>query len=115
MFPIPHGVACARLLPFVMDANLRALRQRQPESPILERYQEVARILTGRADARAEDGVDWVTTLLHDLAIPPLSRYGITPADFPEIVEKSARASSMKANPIVLTPGELTAILEQAL
>src|SRR5690606_38385059 len=110
MFPIPHGVACARLLPFVMDANVAALRQRQPDSPILARYAEVARLLTGRADATAEDGVAWVMDLLRDLDIPPLARYGITPAHFPELVDKAAKASSMKANPIVLTADELTRI-----
>ena len=29
-FPAPHGAVCAALLPQVMEANLRALRQRQP-------------------------------------------------------------------------------------
>ena len=115
MFPIPHGVACARLLPFVMEANLQALRQRQPASPALARYREVAQILTGSADATAEDGVTWVMALLRDLQIPPLSRYGIRAADFPDLVDKAAKASSMKANPIVLSPDELTEILEQAL
>lgn len=114
MFPIPHGVACARLLPFVMDANVRALRERQPDSPALERYREVAQILTGDAQATAEAGVAWVQALLQDLAIPPLSRYGITPAHFAEIVDSAAKASSMKANPIVLTADELTAILAAA-
>ncbi len=115
MFPIPHGVACARLLPFVMAANLQALRQRQPGSPALARYREVAQILTGDASATAEDGVDWVMALLHDLRIPPLANYGVTAVDFPDLVDKSAKASSMKANPIVLTSDELTAILERAL
>lgn len=113
-FPVPHGVACARLLPFVMDANIRALRQRQPDSPVLGRYDEVARILTGRADATAEDGVEWVMALLRDLQIPPLGQYGVTAAHFPDLVEKAAKASSMKANPIVLTADELTDILGRA-
>src|SRR5690606_12674556 len=105
----------ARLLPFVMQANIAALRQRQPASPILERYREVAQILSGRADATPEDGAAWVLALLHDLQIPPLSRYGITAAHFPDLFDKAAKASSMKAKPVVLTAAELTAILEQAL
>jgi alcohol dehydrogenase class IV len=115
MFPIPHGVACARLLPFVMEANLQALRQRQPDSPAIARYREVAQILTGSDHASAEDGAAWVMALLHDLQIPPLARYGIGPGDFPELVAKAAQASSMKANPVVLTPEELTSILDRAL
>ena len=48
MFPIPHGVACARLLPSVARINVRALRARAPSSPALVRYDEVARIDHGR-------------------------------------------------------------------
>jgi alcohol dehydrogenase class IV len=39
----------------------------------------------------------------------------MTAGDIPELVEKGARASSMKANPIELERNELTEILEQAL
>jgi len=49
------------------------------------------------------------------LKIPPLRTYGITPEDIPAIVEKSANASSMKGNPIVLTRDEMTQILQKAL
>lgn len=115
MFPIPHGVACARLLPYVMETNVRALRQRDPQNPALRRYQEVAEILTGKPGATAEEGVEWVTTLCHDLKIAGLSAFGIERKDFPDIVEKSMKASSMKGNPLVLTADELTGILEQAM
>ena len=115
MFPAPHGAVCAALLPHVMEMNLRALRQRQPASEILHRYQEVARILTGRADAPAEAGVEWVRQLVSDLAIPGLGTYGIKQEHVAELVEKSAKASSMKANPVALTPGELQEVLVGAL
>src|ERR1035437_9079914 len=39
-FPAPHGAVCAALLPHVMEANLRALRRRQPAAPALQRYEE---------------------------------------------------------------------------
>jgi hypothetical protein len=44
-----------------------------------------------------------------------LAAYGIVPADLPEIVATSQQASSMKANPIALTAGELARVLAQAL
>ena len=72
MFPVPHGVACARLLPLVVEANVRALRERDASSPALARYDEVARILTGRPAARAEDGAAWLRALGAELEIPPL-------------------------------------------
>jgi hypothetical protein len=33
---------CGRLLPFVIEANVRALRKREPDSEVLERYDEIA-------------------------------------------------------------------------
>ena len=55
MFPAPHGAVCAALLPHVMAANIRALRERAPESAALARYETVARLLTGKA-GRARRG-----------------------------------------------------------
>jgi alcohol dehydrogenase class IV len=115
MFPAPHGAVCAALLPGVMRANLRALRLRQPGSPALARYQTVARLLTGNPQAGADEGVDWVRSLVSDLQISGLGRYGVKKENAAELAAKAAQASSMKANPIVLTPAELSAVLEQAL
>lgn len=115
MFHAPHGAVCAALLPHVMEANVRALEQRQPDNPALQRYHEIAAILTGRVDATAADGVAWVQELCLDLNIPPLSAYGMTEDDISLLVEKSAVASSMKANPIKLTSDELTRILVEAM
>ncbi len=115
MFPAPHGAVCARLLPYVMEVNTRALRQRQPESIVLRRYDEIARILTGRADAVAGDGIAWVQELCAALQIPALAAYGVTKADFPILIDKSSAASSMKANPIPLTRDEMWEVLERAL
>ncbi len=114
-FPAPHGAVCAALLPHVMETNLRALRQRYEESETIGRYEEIARLLTGNALAKPEDGVAWVTQLVKDLQIPGLATYGLLPTDIPELVQHAAKASSMKANPLPLTEAELTAILERAL
>ncbi len=111
----PHGAICAALLPQVMAANLTALRERQPASEALRRYEIVARLLTGRETAAADDGVAWVQALVAHFQIPPLSHYGLTPAHSTELIEKAANASSMKANPIALTGDELTNILARAL
>lgn len=114
MFPAPHGATCAALLPHVMAVNVAALRNRQPASPALGRYGELARLLTGRDDAMIEDGIDWTRDLCHGLGIPGLAAYGVIQADFPALIEKAKGASSMKANPIVLTEEELAAILVAA-
>ena len=113
-FPAPHGAICAALLPHVMAANIRALRERAPDSAALARYGEVARLLTGNAGATADEGTDWVRRLVADLQIPGLGKYGIRDEHVADLVAKAANASSMKANPIVLTPEELAATLRQA-
>src|SRR5512143_188846 len=59
MFEAPHGAVCAALLPATLEVNLRALKARAPEHPSLSRFQEVAALLTGRTEARAEDAISW--------------------------------------------------------
>jgi alcohol dehydrogenase class IV len=115
MFPGPHGAACARLLPHVMAVNVRALQERSPEGESLRRYEEIARILTGSARATAEDGVAWVQELSQALQVPSLASYGMTPEDFPALIEKASAASSMQGNPIKLTADEMREILARAL
>ena len=115
LFPAPHGAICARLLPHVMDANARALQARAAGSPVLDRYAEIARIVTGRFDATIDDGIQWVRSLCADLEIPGLSRYGVIEADIPAVVAEAQRASSTKGNPTKLSNEELTIVLQQAL
>jgi alcohol dehydrogenase class IV len=115
MFPAPHGAVCGRLLPYATAVNVRALEQRAPDSEALRRYDEVARIATGNAQATAHDAVAWASDLDAALNVPPLSTYGITPADLPVLVDKAAVSSSMQGNPIRLTPEEMTEILTMAL
>jgi alcohol dehydrogenase class IV len=115
MFPAPHGAVCACLLPHVIEANLAALRQREPGSAALPRYDEVAQLLTNDPAAQASDGVEWVRRLVDGIRIPRLAAYGVEPSDVGDLVAKAAKASSMKANPIELTAQELRQVLERAM
>jgi alcohol dehydrogenase class IV len=115
MFKAPHGAICGRLLPFVIEMNISALQMREPESPSLARYREVAQIVTGKTEAEPSDGIEWVQNVCSRLKLPPLADYKITEADFPLLVEKAQAASSMKGNPIQLIEKELVKILRQAL
>lgn len=114
-FNAPHGAVCGALLPHVMAANLRALRQRESQGPALARYQKVAALLTGDPQAPADTGVEWVQRIVADLDIPRLGAYGIREEHVTDLVTKAVNASSMKANPIVLSPGELADTLRLAL
>ena len=114
MYAAAHGALCAGLLPHVMDINVKALHARAPESEALDRYDEIARIVTGMPTARSLDGIAWVRDLCQQLNVPRLADHGIKQPDFPAIVDKARNASSMKGNPIELTPDELLEILQRA-
>ncbi len=133
----PHGAICGRLLPCVMQANVLALQNRRAEDSenpggdaqgdrnhdapqlgtqaALARFDEIARLLTGKDTANASDAVSWIGDLCTALGLPGLRRYGLSTVDFPLIVEKTQKASSMQGNPVELSEEELTAILDWAI
>jgi alcohol dehydrogenase class IV len=111
----PHGAVCAALLPLAMEINVRALHSRAPAGDALRRYDDVSRLITGEPHSTAEDGVRWVAELCRKLEIPPLRTYGVGQADVADLVVQSARASSMKGNPIALSGEELSEIIARAI
>jgi alcohol dehydrogenase class IV len=109
-----HGALCARLLPFVMEANIRAVEGRGVPD-ILGRYAEIARTLTGDPGAGARDGVAWVRGLCDEMGIPPLREAGLGVADCDRLIPLARRASSMRGNPVELSDEELRGVLEAAI
>jgi alcohol dehydrogenase class IV len=112
MFDAPHGAICAILLPEVMAMNTRKLRN---EGKSIMRYEQVARWLTHDQYALAEDGVAWVKGLVDTLKIPRLGTWGIGASDLDNIIEKSAKASSMKGNAVAFTFDDMREILQNCL
>ncbi len=122
---VPHGIACATLLAPVIEANVQALRSRgdggqgvqgvQGVHPALDRYARAARLLTGEPAASVQDGLAWIRQTLTLLAVPGLSTFGIGPQHADEIAAKALTSSSMQGNPVVLSHGDLKAILLRAL
>ena len=115
MYPIPHGIVCARLLPCVIATNVAAVTARAATSNYRARFDRIAQLLTGEANATAHEAVDWVRTLCDKVDIPPLHTFGVEPADFDTIISKAKQASSMKGNPVPLSDHELRQILNDAL
>jgi alcohol dehydrogenase class IV len=99
-----------------MAMNIAVLKQRRPDSSsALERYGEIAQILTGNSSASIEDGLRWIHQLCGRLAAPRLRDFGLTERQIPSLIEKAAQASSMKANPIKLTTAELREVALRSL
>jgi alcohol dehydrogenase class IV len=109
---VPHGLACARLLAPVIEANVRAL---PAGHPALDRYAEAARLLTGQPAATIEDGLAWIHETLVLLAVPGLAAFGLGPEHADEIAAKAMTSSSMQGNPVPLSHEDLRAALIQAL
>jgi alcohol dehydrogenase class IV len=108
---VPHGIACAALLAPVIEANVRALRG----SPVLARYAEVARVLTGEPGASIEDGLAWIRQTLALLAVPGLAAFGLGPGHADDVAAKAAVSSSMQGNPVSLSHDDLKAVFLRAL
>ncbi|MHC5076757.1 MAG: iron-containing alcohol dehydrogenase, partial [Planctomycetota bacterium] len=111
----PHGVICARLLPFVLEANVKALQSRGENSVLLVRFDEIAEFLVGKTGTKAEDTVKWIQELCKVLNVPGLRECGLQEEDIGRIAEKAKGASSMKGNPIKLTDEDLVWILRKGL
>lgn len=100
-YGIPHGMACALTMAKVIQHNRPARRQR---------YEEIAGLLGGGADA-----ADAFGSLLECLGVPArLSDYGVKKSDIPRIVEES-RGGSRGYNPIDHNDETVARMLEELL
>ena len=106
----PHGVICGRLLPEVLAENRAAL---PAGHPTLSRFAEVERWLA--AALEASDGIEALRAWINAQNLPRLGALGLTEAGFPAAITAARQASSMKANPVALSDGQLVAILTRAL
>ncbi len=107
-----HGEICAAMLAGATKVNVQSMIRRDFDNPALARYDRVAQILTGRHDAKAADGVEWLARIVEDLQVPGLSALGLKRSQIDEAAEAAMRASSMKGNPIVLNHDEVVEIIE---
>ncbi|HEX4060703.1 MAG TPA: iron-containing alcohol dehydrogenase [Streptosporangiaceae bacterium] len=119
---VPHGVACATLLAPVIEANVQALRSGPPGpadvawyAEVAARYAEVARLLTGRGDAVADEGVAWIRDTVTRLDVRGLGSFGLGPQHAGDVAAKASKSSSMRGNPVRLAQDALKTVFLQAL
>ncbi len=114
-YPIPHGVVCGTLVAKATAVNIRAMQEREPDNPLLEKYAHLGDIMCRRQHSSPEEACDGLVNLLEDwtlkLGLPHLSEYGLEEQGIEHVVEHS-RGSSMKTNPIILTDEELAEVLK---
>jgi len=109
-----HGAICGCLLPHVTQANIHAL-QAADDVATLAKYHSIAQWLVGNANATHQDLIEWLFEQTTRLNIPTLGEMGLTTADIPAVVAQSQQSSSMKGNPITLSPQALADILHAAI
>jgi alcohol dehydrogenase class IV len=107
---VPHGLACAVMLPTALRINAEVCEDRMPA---------LAFALTGKriADYREAKRVclETIESLAEEVGIPSkLSEIGVTGEQIPGLV-KSSRGNSMSGNPRELSDQELHKILEEML
>jgi alcohol dehydrogenase class IV len=101
---VPHGVACALMLPMAIRVNMEICRQE---------FSDLNDILFHRSSNT--DFLGNIESLCDHLHLPRrLSQVGVAAEQIPAIA-KDSRGSSMSGNPRELTDAELTAILEDLL
>jgi alcohol dehydrogenase class IV len=104
-----HGAICGTLLPFVLQANARALPQAHP---LTARFAEVENLLSARF------GSGKGSVALHAWSrragLPGLDALGLRKDSHEAVAEAAAKASSMRANPVALSAENLCAVLAAA-
>lgn len=115
MLHLPHGALCAALLGPVMRVNVAALRRQAAGAETLERYVEIARLVTGNGSASAEEGIAWIEQLAAELKVCRLGPLAVSVEQCDELTERALRASSMQGNPVRLSPSDVRTILESVL
>ncbi|NGN99414.1 iron-containing alcohol dehydrogenase [Grimontia sp. S25] len=108
----PHGAITAQLAPYVMAENILAAREAGRIS-LLNRYRQLACILTGRMNAEPSDGIVWVQRILRRLDLETLPQLGLCDTMFEEVAVSALRSSSIKGNPLPLSESRLVHILQQ--
>ena len=114
-YPIPHGVVCGTLVACATEMNIKAMLDREPDNPALDRYARISEVLCQKRHSDKETAWHALITLLTEwtetLQLQPLSEYGLEQSDLDHVVD-NAFGSSMKTNPVVLKKSEVRTIIE---
>jgi alcohol dehydrogenase class IV len=111
-FDVPHGVANAVLLPYVMAWNLPACLATYPQIAAAL-GEDIAGLSTQDA---AERAVDAVQRLSRDVGIPPRLRdVGVTKSGIPQMAADAMKSGNVLVNPRDTTYDDILYLFETAL
>lgn len=108
IYDTPHGVTNSIFLPFVMEFNLPAAK---------DRYAEIARIAgieEKDKNTAAQRLIQKIKSLSHTLNIPSFRELDIQKDKFPELAKKSFQNNSNPSNPREVSEEDYLVILEKA-
>lgn len=113
VLPVPHGVACANLLPAAVKATVDrlAVLDTSESRMSLSKYARIGMLFgAGHDDPlnRCHYLVDGLYRMLDQLNIPRLGAYGLTSAH----VDLLARTGSNKNNPLPLTADQMEKMIQ---
>ncbi|MDB5297596.1 MAG: alcohol dehydrogenase [Phycisphaerales bacterium] len=117
-FDVPHGAICAALLPVVIETNIMAAAA-AGLTAVVNRYADVGRALADNPglepDQALSSAIRGTQELAKAIGIPPLKKFGLSPARVPEMVALAKKASSMRFNPVPLSDEKLAEVLTRAI
>jgi alcohol dehydrogenase class IV len=109
-YRVPHGTVAGVVLPYVVQYNRASAEDRTVllAEAVLESSKS--------GEARADELVDALQILRHEIGLPDLEAVGVPEGDLPELADLAAHhyGVEMGINPRVLTPKGALAILEAA-
>ena len=107
----PHGLICGRLLGPVLVENHQALLD---EGAPVHRFAELGGWMSAAWEVSQAAPFGDLSVLLDRWEVPRLSQWMTQQTDLAAIAEEAAAASSMKANPCVLSQAALVRIMRAA-
>ncbi|MBF0468184.1 MAG: iron-containing alcohol dehydrogenase [Desulfamplus sp.] len=124
MINASHGVICARLLGPVMAENISMLEKRLHEQgseninmaqaqSAINRYHQIARLLTGNPDAGSHDGISHIDEIARYMNIRKIAFPGLDSSQIALISKQAELSSSMKGNPVTLASAQIRKIIQE--
>ncbi len=109
LIPAAHGAICGALLGPVL-----AINRTRASGQARDRLDQVCAILGTAFDVSPDDAPQVLARWATGQGLPTLADLGLDPTHHADVAAAAAVSSSMKANPVTLTPADLIATLRRA-